>query len=621
MKQKMLYGTWPSAISARLASSGARLNDVAFGGDALVWAESRGAQGIVCVQRGQDAPYELSGDLSVRGRVGYGGGEFTTHGDTVIYTADGRLYRHSLGDFKGRAITPAHGAAASPSVSPDGRWVAFIHSAEGRDTLALVPTDGNQWPHTLVSGTDFVMQPAWHPDGRQLAYVVWNHPNMPWDGTRLEVLTLDEYGRPVGETRAIAGGDDEAVLQPAFSPDGRYLTYISDRSGIGQIYAHDLISGETWQLTDGDADHGGPAWIQGLRFYAWMPDSTALIYRKNSGGIMSLWRVNLLTGAHAPLSEALPYTHYMQPTVSASGRIAVIASAAQHPRVVLTLDADGTSPRIHARAYQRLLPLESLAVAERVSWTGHDGETVYGLYYAPTHPRVEGVGAPPLVIDVHGGPTSQAVADFNITQQYFASRGYAVLAVNYRGSTGYGRAYMNKLRGAWGIYDVEDAASGARALHERGLADGERVAIMGGSAGGYTVLQALVDKPRVFKAGVCLYGISNQFMLVEDTHKFEERYSDSLLGALPQARETYYQRSPLFAAHNIVDPLIVFQGADDPVVPQNQSDAMVETLRARGITVEYHVYAGEGHGFRKPETIDHYLTATTKFLKQHLIYG
>jgi len=621
VKQKMLYGTWPSVISSRLASSGHRLIDVAFADDALVWAESRGAQGVVCVQRGHDAPYDLSGDLSVRGRVGYGGGEVATHGDTVIYSADGRLYRQAVGEFKGRAITPAYGAAASPSVSPDGRWVAFVHSAERRDTLAIVPADGGQWPHTVVSGTDFVMQPAWHPDGRQLAYIVWNHPNMPWDGSRLEVLTLDDHARPAGDARLIAGGDEEAVLQPEFSPDGRYLTYISDRSGIGQIYAHDLTSGETWQLTDGDSDHGGPAWIQGLRFYAWTPDSAALVYRKNTSGVMSLWRVNLLSGAHTPLSESLPYTFYAQPSVSARGEIAVIAASPQHPRVVLTLDADGTSPRIHARAYAQPMPTEHLAAIERVSWAGHDGEAVHGLYYPPTHPQVEGIGAPPLVIDVHGGPTSQAVADFSVTHQYFASRGYAVLAVNYRGSTGYGRAYMNKLRGAWGIYDVEDSVSGARALSERGMADGERVAIMGGSAGGYTVLQALVDKPRVFKAGVCLYGVSNQFMLVEDTHKFEERYSESLLGALPQARETYYQRSPLFAAHQIVDPLIVFQGADDPVVPQNQSDAIVETLRARGVAVEYHVYAGEGHGFRKPETIDHYLVATTKFLKQHLIYG
>lgn len=620
-KQPQLYGTWPSFFSSRLVSSGTRLNDVRFAGDALVWAESRGGRGVICVQRGSDAAYELSGDASVRGRVGYGGGELTTHADTVYYAADGRIYKQALDAFKDRAITPAHGDFAAPAVSPDGRWLAAVHSAEGRDTLALVSTDGDSWPRTLISGTDFVMQPAWHPDSRRVACVVWDHPNMPWDGTRLLLLTLDENGQPMDAPQIIAGGDAESVLQPEFSPDGRWLAYISDRTGIGQIYLHDLETGDTHQLTHADADHGGPAWVQGMRLYAWTPDSDALVYRQNAAGFMSLWRADLSTATHAPLTQALPYGYYAQVSISARGEIAVIAASPQHPRCVLTLAPDGSVPRIHARAYARLLPENQLATAQAITWTGHDGETVHGLYYAPTHPHLEGVGAPPLIVDIHGGPTSQTVADFDAETQFYATRGYAVLAVNYRGSTGYGRDYMNMLRENWGVYDVEDAASGVKALAQRGLAQESQVAIMGGSAGGYTVLQSLVDKPGVYRAGVCLYGISNQFMLVEDTHKFEARYSDSLLGALPQAREVYKRRSPLFEAHKISDPLLVFQGADDVVVPQNQSDVMVEMLRGRGVPVEYHVYAGEGHGFRKPENIDHYLTTSIKFLKQHLVYA
>jgi dipeptidyl aminopeptidase/acylaminoacyl peptidase len=243
------------------------------------------------------------------------------------------------------------------------------------------------------------------------------------------------------------------------------------------------------------------------------------------------------------------------------------------------------------------------------------------LYYPPASDRFEGVGLPPLMVMVHGGPTSQVPARFNAESQFFATRGYAVLQVNYRGSTGYGKDYMNKLRGAWGVYDVEDSATGALYLVERGLADRSKLVIMGGSAGGYTVLQSLVDKPGFYKAGVCLYGVSNQFTLASDTHKFEERYTDSLLGPLPEAAALYRDRSPVFHADKIVDPLIIFQGLEDKVVTPSQSESIVAALKARGVPHEYHAYAGEGHGWRKPETIEHFYKTTLAFLKQYVLFA
>ena len=250
-----------------------------------------------------------------------------------------------------------------------------------------------------------------------------------------------------------------------------------------------------------------------------------------------------------------------------------------------------------------------------------DGEPTFGLYYAPQNEAFEGIGLPPLVVLVHGGPTSQRVASFNGGAQFFTSRGYAVLDVNYRGSTGYGREFRNKLRGSWGVYDVQDSVSGVRALIDQKLVDPARIIIMGGSAGGFTVLKALEDYPGFFKAGICLYGVSNQFTFAAETHKFEAQYDDYLLGTLPQAAEIYRKRSPLFYVERIRDPMIIFQGEEDKVVPRAQSDEVVASLERRGIPHEYHLYPGEGHGFRKTETIEHMYKAIDKFLQQYVIYA
>ena len=258
---------------------------------------------------------------------------------------------------------------------------------------------------------------------------------------------------------------------------------------------------------------------------------------------------------------------------------------------------------------------------QALTWRGVDEEEVHGLYYAPHSERYCGEGSPPLIVTVHGGPTSQVCAAYDARAQFFATRGIAVLDVNYRGSTGYGRNYMQRLYGNWGICDVEDALSGAEHLADRGLADRERLVIMGGSAGGFTVLQALVDHPGFFRAGICLYGVANQFSLAMETHKFEARYLDMLLGPLPAAADIYRQRSPVFHADKLVDPIAIFQGDVDKVVPRNQSDAIVESLRARNVPHEYHVYEGEGHGWRRPDTIEAFYTSVLGFLQQYVIYA
>lgn len=599
-------------VSAKMVASALRINDVQWAGETLLWHESRGSQGVLVAQTGIDAARDLSSELSIKGRVGYGGGEFTTHAGAAYFVANGRLYRQSLEAGSPRPVTPDFGGAAAPQVSPDGRWVAFVHSDEGADVLAVVDSDGRQWARKLYQAADFVMQPAWHPSSNQLAFIAWSHPNMPWDGTELHLLTLDE-DLQVPEDRHIAGDAHTAIFQGEFSPDGKFLSYISDASGYSHLHLYDLASQTHSSITTAAAEHGAPAWIQGLRTYAWSGDSSKITYLRNQYGIVSLWVYTLATGEHQPI-EALNrrYSYFYQVSVSPiNDTLAVIASSPTLPtRLISYHPANGE--RIHSRTASD--SAADYATVQPIEWTGHDGETVYGIYYAPKNAQ----GVPPLIVYVHGGPTSQAQMRFEPELQFFGTRGFAVLAVNHRGSTGYGREYAQKLYRNWGDYDVEDSASGATHLAQQGLADPAKFIIMGGSAGGYTVLQSLVDKPGFYRAGVCRYGISNHFMF--ETHKFEERYTFKLLGELPESAALFRQRSPIYHVEKITDPVILFQGEDDQVVPRSQSDTMVASLKTRAIPHEYHVYPGEGHGFRQPETIEHYLNSTLRFLQQYVVF-
>lgn len=650
-KQKLAYGTWPGAISPRSMAEALPLYDVAWDtdSDTLVWLEGRNAKGVLVAQAGGQAPRDLTADMSVRAMVGYGGGDFTVAKGNVYFAGpNGRLYKQSLPEGEARAITPAFGYAASPAVSKDGKWLVYVHTYEQVDGLAIVDTAGASWPRKLAFGTDFVMQPTWHPEGEYVAYIAWNHPEMPWDGTELRLISLeyDRNGVPgVGSIETIAGDTQNAIFQPEFSPDGLSLAYISDKTGWNQLYVYDIAHKTHKQLTNGEADHGEAAWVQGVKVYGWSADSRSILYSRNEQGFISLWRLDVSSGKSACIDELSHYTSFAQVAVSQhQDTVAAIASSGKIPARIISYDLRAPIPPvlsleasaapgsqvivderpaeiIHKRSSTENVPAAQLAPVKAISWKGQDGDTAYGLYYAPASDRFESSGTPPLIVYVHGGPTGQEVASYHPAAQFFATRGYAFLLVNHQGGTGYGKAFMNKLRGNWGIYDVADSASGAEYLASQGLADPKRFVIMGGSAGGFTVLQSLVEKPGFYKAGVCLYGVSNQFGLAMETHKFEARYTDSLLGPLPEAADVYRARSPIFHAHKIVDPMIVFQGEDDVVVPRNQSDTIVESLKARNIPHEYHVYAGEGHGWRKAETKEHYYNAVVKFLKTYVVFA
>ena len=624
------FGLWPSPITPASLAQSLRLSDVAWDsdGETLVWLEGRADQGVlVCSWRGQ-APRDLTSTLSVRARVGYGGGDYAVANGVVYFVAqEGRLYRQSLASGEAQPITPQFGHMASPTPSPDGRWVVYVYTHEGEDGLGIVDATGKAWPQKLMCGQDFYMHPCWHPDGTRVAWISWDHPNMPWYSTALKMAYLDTtaQGPPiVTQVETLAEGPDIATSEPRFSPSGSTLAYLSDESGWSNLYLYDLQTRTHRPLTSNQADIGRPAWVQGIRSYAFSPGGRHIYTIRSDAGFDSLWIYDLSSGQAREL-DLLPvdYTNLSQIAVDpVRGRLVFLASSSTtSPQVVSYSSEEEIPVRVHRRSTGEAIPSADLSKPQPVSWAAGDGTTVHGLYYPPAGSRSPTAGLPPAVISVHGGPTGQASAAYNPRAQFFATRGYAYLDVNYRGSTGYGKRYMAALRSMWGILDVEDAVGAAHYLVEARLADPKRLVIMGGSAGGYTVLQTLVTHPGVFKAALCMYGVSNLFTLAADTHKFEARYLDSLIGPLPQDSALYRDRSPIFHASKIVDPIAVFQGEIDRVVPKAQSETIVASLRRQGIPHEYHVYEGEGHGWRKKETIEAFYKAVEAFLRQHVIFA
>ncbi|MGD0094129.1 MAG: S9 family peptidase [Planctomycetota bacterium] len=679
MANRLAHGLWPSPVTPRLIGQGLRLNDPLWDSDGqtLVWLEGRSDRGVlVAWQLGRDGARDLTSELSVRAKVGYGGGDFGLGGGRVVFSCAGRLYALPLKGGTAQAITPACGEVAAPAISPDGKLVLYVFAYERKDGLALVDLEGRCWPRKVAEGRDFYMQPRWSPDGQMAAWVAWDHPRMPWDGSRLFVADLrsETGGLPcfVNE-RALAGAENVAVFQPEFSPGGRHIAWLADEGGWHNLYVHDFRTGATRRLTDEhEAQLGCPAWAQGLRTWGWSHDGAKLYAVRCLRGVCSLWAYALAGGQAAPVRVLEEYTDLQQPALNPRrGLLAVLASSGrQPPRLLVSSLDDAGDTIIVRRAVSESVPAEAFSQPQPVTWAGKDGVSIHGLLYTPLAPAEQplrstgaaakctagvppacgatqgrqaeggrdargtlcgshllpcsagaGAGLPPAIIRVHGGPTAQARAAFSPDIQFFVTRGYLLLDVNYRGSTGYGRAYMEALRGQWGVSDVEDALSGARYLTGQKLADPAKLVLMGGSAGGYTVLRALVTQPRFFKAAVCLYGVSNLFTLAADTHKFEERYLDSLLGPLPEAAAIYRERSPIFHADKIVDPLVIFQGETDEVVPRAQSDAIVESLRRRGVPHQYHVYPGEGHGWRKAETVEAFYVAVEKFLRQFVLFA
>jgi dipeptidyl aminopeptidase/acylaminoacyl peptidase len=602
------YGSWTSPITADLiVSASVGIAAPTVDGDVLYWEEARPTEGgrHVIVRREADGSVrDLNpAPFNARTRVHeYGGGDYAVHGQDVYFSnfADQKLYCASPGS-EPVALTKVDGHRYADAVVDEPRnrliCVREDHTGDGEAVNTIVAVDLATGDETvLAEGHDFYAYPRLSPDGTQLAYTCWDHPNMPWDGCELRVARLGDSGRPSGERR-VAGGTTESVFQPAWSPDGT-LYFVSDRSGWWNLYR--LNDDAVEAVAPMQAEFGQPLWQFGMVTYAFDgPGRIVCTYN-----VQGVWRLATIDVASGTLKDVdTPYTGFRDLRVE-DGKAVCIASAPDRPSALVRIDLDSGGMETLKLTSTLEIGEGYISVPETVEFPTEGGLTAFGFYYPPQNQDFEASAGekPPLLVMSHGGPTAATGAALSARVQYWTSRGIAVLDVNYGGSTGYGRAYRERLNGRWGIVDVDDCVNGARFLVQRGSVDGNRLAITGGSAGGYTTLCALTFHD-VFGAGASHYGVSDLEALARDTHKFESRYLDGMVGPYPERRDLYVERSPIAHVDQLNTPVVFFQGLEDQIVPPNQAETMVEALRAKGVPVAYLPFEGEQHGFRRSENI------------------
>ena len=551
----------------------------------------------------------------------YGGRCAVVH-DSVAYFsnfADQRLYRLAPGDAP-VAITPEPPSErswryADPIMTADGRHLICVRERheDGHvdNDLVLLPTDGSAAPRVLAEGHDFFAAPSLSPDECRLAWVAWDHPQMPWDGTELCEALLSET-LEITSVRIVAGGMTEAVQEPRYGADGS-LFFISDRTGWWNLYL-DAPDGPV-PLAPRDAEFAQPAWLFGVASYAPLANGS-LAVTWTEGGQMHLGTV---AAGHELMEVAVAATTLGRLSI-AGDQVLAIAGSPTAPLAVVAIDVNSGECAVLKQSRQLTIDATYVSVPEAIEFPTEHGLTAFGLYYEPTNPDfVAPAGSlPPLIVASHGGPTgscSSAVLDYEI--QFWTSRGFAVVDVDYGGSTGYGRAYRERLKGNWGVIDLDDCVNAARFCVATGRADPEGLLIHGWSAGGYTTLCALTFRD-VFAAGASYFGVGDLGALARDTHKFESRYLDGLVGPWPERQDLYEERSPIFHTDLLSTPVILFQGLEDAVVPPAQAEVMVAALRAKGVPFAYVAYEGEQHGFRKAESIIRSAEAELSFYAQVL---
>ena len=606
------YGLWNGHIDADLVANRSRVSDLKWNddGSGLVFS----AKSTLFRKNNGQALESVQTGIKVYGSVGYGGGDFDVHGDRIVFCSgsDG-LYSVHAGSDRAVLLTQDRFDRSTPVISPNGKYAAYVTSDGEHDQIALLSLEGYAWPRLWIKGADFYMQPEWSPDGSRFAWVEWDHPEMPWSGSRVMLAEIDPVTMDLKNVRRIAGGTEEPASQPHFSPDGEKLAYIRASGDWEDLMVLELAKGDCRVLIHGEEfAFSVPAFTQGNRSYAWFSDSMRVAYTRIHGTTAEVRKYDPLSGLDQRISPD-HLTGFEQVCVSREGQVAAIASGPLDFSQVIVMYR-GTCEVIY-RTDDRKLDPSFVSLPREISWKTKGGKPAYALYYPPCSPDYAWHGAPPAIVQVHGGPTGKADQSFSAETAYFCSLGYAYVRLNYRGSAGYGRTYLESLNGHWGEYDTEDAVTLAKYLGDKGLADPKRLLITGGSAGGFTVLNVLTQYPGVYAAGASLYGVSDLFGLARSTWKLELHYTESLTGKLPEAEEKYYEWSPLYHAENINVPLAVFQGDQDVVVPKEQSEGMVSRLHVPYI---FRLYEGEGHGFRKPENIRDYLITLHQFLQQYL---
>jgi len=612
------FGSWKSALGAEeLAAATVRFGQIAIAGDSIFASEGRPAEGgrnvvVECDAAGRCADRNPA-PFDVRNRVHeYGGGAFVVAADGEVFfchDADQRIYRMRRGETP-RPVTRGGALRYADAVldAPRGRLIAVRedHSANGEAVNTLVAIALASGDETvLASGNDFFSNPRLSPDGARLAWLSWDHPRMPWQGSDLWVAALDAAGRP-GIARHVAGGENESIFQPQWSPAGE-LHFAGDRSGWWNLYRE--RAGRIEPLHPMAAEFGEPQWVFGLSMYGFAADG-AIVCLYEQGGRSHLGRIDA-RGAFAEI--ATPYCSLRELQVGA-GFAACFAASEREGEALVRFDLASASFTVLRRASDTVIPAADLSIAEPIEFPTEGGRTAHAFFYAPRNAAFIGEPGtrPPLLVISHGGPTGVNNAALGPRLQYWTQRGFAVVDVNYGGSSGYGKAYRERLDGRWGVVDVDDVVNAARFLVARGDVDPKRLAIRGASAGGYTTLAALAFRDT-FQAGASHYGISDLETLARDTHKFESRYLDSLVGPYPARADLYRERSPANFVDRLSSALILFQGAEDLAVPPSQALAMYEAVRSNGLPVALLLFEGEQHGFRQAKNIRRALEAELAF--------
>jgi dipeptidyl aminopeptidase/acylaminoacyl peptidase len=618
------YGSWKSPITAELvAAAEVGLEQAMLDGEDIYWIERRPQEGgrKVIVRRSPDGRVTdvTPVPFNARTRVHeYGGGDYAVADGTILFSnySDQRLYVQRAGS-EPRPLTPAAELRYADGQIDRRRNLFFCvredHRGPGEAINTVVSIDLVEGSpgKILVSGNDFYSSPRLSRDGSRLAWLTWNHPNMPWDGTELWVGKLTEDAS-ISETVRIAGGINESIFEPEWSPEGN-LYFVSDRTGWWNLYR--CAGNEVEPVCAMDAEFGEPQWVFGNSLYGFDSEGIICSYRKD--GLSCLARTDAATAT--PDRLELPYSTISQMRTE-DGRAVLVAASPDEPASIVSLHLATRRLEVLRRSREVTVEPGYISRPRAVEFPTGNGLTAHAIFYAPRNrDYVEPADEkPPLLVMSHGGPTSATSSSLRYAIQYWTSRGIAVIDVNYGGSSGYGRAYRERLKGQWGIVDVDDCINGAAYLVQSGEVDGNRLTIRGGSAGGYTTLCALTFR-NAFKAGASHYGISDLEALARDTHKFESRYLDGLIGPYPERRDIYLERSPIHFTDRLSCPMILFQGLEDKVVPPNQAEKMVEAVRAKGLPVAYLTFEGEQHGFRKSANIKRVLEAELYFYSK--VYG
>jgi dipeptidyl aminopeptidase/acylaminoacyl peptidase len=608
------YGSWESPISADLITGGGlRLEQVRVDGDDVYWLEGRPEEAgrYVIVKRSADGSTVdvNSGELNARNAVHeYGGAAYAVRDGSVYFAnwGDQRLYRATSGGAAD-AITDAPviergDRYADLTVSNDANWILCVRERHHEDReadneLAIVPTDGSGDVQVLASGHDFYSSLRQNSAGGRVCWLSWDHPNMPWDGCELWVADFDSSSGSVSNEQLVTGGADVSIVQPEWSPDGT-LVFITDESGWWNLSK--WSDGKTQPILTEAKDHSGPAWAFGFSTYSFLEDGAILL--KDSKDGRGQFRMVGINGREIA-ETAVDDSSIAELRVVGSDAIYVGASPTSAAKVVRTNIGNGSSTTLKTSSDIELDDAY-LSTPEAITFPSTDDGEAHAFYYPPTNPDFESDGAetPPLLVISHGGPTSATSSSLSLPVQFWTSRGFAVVDVNYRGSTGHGRAFRDALKGKWGVYDTDDCIAAADYLVSKQLADTNRLAIKGGSAGGYTTINALTFHDR-FAVGATYYGIADLSVFVDDTHKYESRYLDSLIGPYPEAKQLYYDRSAINFTDQLSCPMIILQGLEDKIVPPSQADIMAGALREKGIPFSLMMFEGEQHGFRQSKNI------------------